>query len=333
MAILPPAIIAGCRDMSMGTDTASYPYSTYLTCSHSHTIHRAFQYVDMDLESLYVVVAYISSKIYSDFSFFLFTSHFLLLSSLSFAFYRSKIEIWEGMMLFYLLFYAVSLNAARQFIAIPFCALSLIEYAKGNKINCFIAMIIAYGFHHSSLFFIVILLLYYMCRHHANLMYNKTTMLSIMIVVMGVIFLFNKLLLSIVGLGLTDMKYLNRYGGDAVYGTNVPISLFAFNIFTFLMLLLMTRNKGKSNNLFFLYNAALGIFFCFTGLISTFTVRLCFYCMIISIVGTVHLLKKNSKLHTLTVFGFYLFYWFMTVVMANLEDTYPYKSIILSTII
>ena len=84
-AIFPPAIIAGCRDIAIGTDTSAYPYSTFLTCCHSHHVMRAFRYVNEDLESLYVILAYISSVFVSKFNSFLFVCHVIILGTMAYS--------------------------------------------------------------------------------------------------------------------------------------------------------------------------------------------------------------------------------------------------------
>ena len=238
------------------------------------------------------------------------------------------------MTLFYFMFFAESLNAARQFLAIPFCLLSLVELRRNNILSCVLFMFVAYGFHHSSLFFLIIFLLYYLCVHHYNLMKRRSTLVVVIITIVTSIIFFSQIMISLVGLGLADIKYLSRYASGEMYGTNMPMSLFAINGFNFMMLI-WAMGKVRKNRfiVFSLYVMLLGLLFCFTGLISTFTVRLCFYFMAVSLICLAYLIKKSSYIFSIVVYSFYVFYWFMVVVFANLGNTYPYKSKILSSIL
>lgn len=334
IAILPPAIIAGCRDLTIGTDTDMYPYSTYLTCKHSHTIERAFRYTISGMEELYVLLAYFSAHLFPHPNFFLFITHLIILVTLLYSFKKAGINLAVAFALFYLMFYANSLNAARQFLAMPFCLLSLIEFIRRKYFLCVLSMCLAFGFHHSSLFFLTILLLYYLCSRHRKLMKKRSTMVIIVMSIVLGIYLFNEILTSFVGIGLTDIKYLERYGSGDRYGTNVPISLFSINIFNLLMFTVVSRKiREKAFVVFSRYVLIISFLLCFMGLISTFAVRLGAYYMIVSIVSMVYIMRRNGQQFSTIVYSFYMFYWLMTVVVARIADTYPYHSKILSSIV
>lgn len=334
MAILPPAIVAGCRDLTIGTDTWTYPYPTFLICKNSQTIGRAFQYVIVGMEELYVVLAFISAHLIPSHYFFFFISHLVILGTLLYAFNRARVNPAVAFTLFYLMFYASSLNVARQFLAMPFCLLSLIEFIRRNYIRSSLAMCLAFGFHHSSLLFLTILLLYYLCSRHLQFMRKRSTIAMMVIMIVASMYMFNEILSSIVGIGLADIKYLERYGSGDLYGTNVPISLFSITIFNIIMFMFVSRKiRWRSFYVFSIYVLLISFLSCFLGLISSYAVRIGVYYMMVSIISMTFVMKKNNVLFSMIVYSFYIFYWFMVVVVANLGQTYPYSSNLLDSML
>jgi len=333
IAITPPAILAGCRDLSVGTDTSLYQYPTFLTCVHSHTLERAFNYTIQGLESLYIMLAYFISCFTSNHNVFFFVTHLVILSSLLFAFYRSRVEVATAFSLFYPMFFAETLNVARQCLAMPFCLLSLAEFRRKKYLGCFSYFLIAFGFHHSSWFFLLVLFLYHMCKNHYRRMKQKSMVIILVSVVSLAVVLFNVILTSLVGIGIADVKYLERYGNADMYGSGAPVSLFAMNTFNLMIWLIFFYNRRKSPFVVFsFYVMLISLLLCFTGYISTFAIRLAFYFMIVSIVSISFLMVRSIFIFRIIIYTFYMFYWFMIVVVADLGETYPYQSKIIDSI-
>ena len=55
--------------------------------------------------------------------------------------------------------------------------------------------------------------------------------------------------------------------------------------------------------------------------------------MMVSIISMTFVMKKNNVLFSMIVYSFYIFYWFMVVVVANLGQTYPYSSNLLDSML
>ena len=191
-------------------------------------------------------------------------------------------------------------------------------------------LLIAFLFHKSSLLFVVIWMLYYLCDKHFKMMSKKKVFLLAPISVVLLMSFFIEILEMLVNIGLTEEKYMERYGSDEAYGASFPISLFAINVFNYVMYMFMTKRiQSSSFVIFSKYILLMGMLLCFTGLISTFAVRMNLYFMMTAIVCIVYALQTCKYRYSWIFVSFYLFYWVMVVVVANLSDTYPYHSAIL----
>lgn len=330
LGILPTAIIAGCRDISIGTDTDNYPYFVFLECRHANSLSSAFRYIGNMVEKFYVYLAYFSSRVSDDFNMFLFLCHLLMLGTLLVAFRKFKINVAIAFSFFYLILFATSLNAARQFLAIPFCLLSLAFFTQKKIVMAAISMFIAYGFHHSSLFFVVIHLLYFASSYYyVGMSSTRNQLLISFAIVFGIVFL-AELLEVFVGWGVADNKYLTRYGDSEKYGSSFPRAMFVLTCFNYFIMSVLVKNKEKTPFLLFTkYVMQIAILFCLSGLVSTFAARLNLYFIITSTVCLAYVLRMCRYRYLLEITSVYMLYWFLVVTVANLGETYPYTSIIL----
>jgi len=222
----------------------------------------------------------------------------------------------------------------RQSMSIPFCGVALIALIGREYILCAVSMIIAYFFHYSSILFISILALYWLIERIPYIMGRKITLAFSVVVLSLILYNFSYMLETMVAVGLTEEKYDALYGNSDVYGTNIPISQLALHGFNLAYFWLVTRyNKRTSFWILSNYVLMTSLILCFLGLISTYAVRVVDYFLIVNIVTLTYYTTKNSYRYVSLPIIFYLFYWFMTVVVADLGYTYPYKSRILESLI
>ena len=127
--------------------------------------------------------------------------------------------------------------------------------------------------------------------------------------------------------------YIARYGSSDEYGSNLPISVLALNGFNMFVFWKMTKRCSKGNviSLFGRYMTVMALLLCFLGLISTFAVRICDYFTFVNILLISAFIPTARKFWRRSVVAFYLFYFVMTIMVANLGDTYPYSSKILNS--
>ena len=332
VAILTPSLLAGLRDVSIGTDTGMYPVYTYDFVSHANSLSQAITWND-SVEGAYSFICYFATHIFNSFNFFLFVVSLITLIGIFWGSFASKEnKVWL-FFLFFFMYYNTSLNAQRQAMALAMC-LPCIAYTSRKKyvLAAFI-FVLAYSLHHSAILFASAIALYYFIERMPKT-FNKTiTKLLLIIAIVGILASFNAILTSLVGFGLED-KYVERYGSSDEYGSNVPISIFALNVFNYIVYKFITQKSPKDSiRIFGDYTMIIGFLLCFAGLISTFAVRIDAYFMFINMLILTHYLPKAKLFWRASTVGFYIFYWIMVVVVANLGDTYPYSSFILSQFI
>ena len=330
LALVPPVLLAGLRDTSIGTDTSLYPIGCFYYALHCNSLGQMLAY-DLDIEGMYKVLTYLSAQIAPIFNVHLLISHTIILGTLFFAFKKSNINLTVAFLFFFLLYYATSLNIARQFLAMPFCLVALAEFRRKKYFTTSFCMLVAIGFHHSSLFFILILALYYLAVHNKQQMNTKEMYFFVAFIVVVCIVFFAEILQMFINTGVADTKYQERYGSADMYGASIPISMLAltsFNCFTYLFFV-PANVRAKAFGVFSQYILLLALLFCFSGLISVFATRLGFYFTITSLVCVTWAAQRSNILYFLLTSAFYVFYWLMTFVVAKLDDVYPYKSIIL----
>lgn len=324
-----PILIAGLRDTTIGTDTGMYPTDIFEFCLATKSFVLAVVSF-IDVEPGYVALAWISAQISNSINSLLTLTHAIILCTLLLAYRRFGVNVALAFLFFYLIYFSMSMNTARQFLAMPFCLLSLAELAQKQYKKVILLFVIAILFHRSSFFYLTIFCLYYLCTiHYKKMKQKKMIVLLTLLIVVGLT-MFVELLQFAVNIGIAKGEYLDRYGSDDKYGAGLPVSLFAINCFNYAMYYVLVKRKELTPFLLFSkYVMLTCVLLCFAGLISIFAVRLDHYFMITGIVCTVYALQLNKFRYLLIYIAFYAFYWYMVVVVANLSDTFPYHSIIL----
>ena len=131
LAVLIPAILAGLRDVSIGTDTGQYPVYTYDFVSHANSLSQAITWND-SVEGAYSFICYFATHIFNSFNFFLFVVSLITLIGIFWGSVASKEnKVWL-FFLFFFMYYNTSLNAQRQAMALAMC-LPCIAYTSRKK--------------------------------------------------------------------------------------------------------------------------------------------------------------------------------------------------------
>ncbi len=337
IAILFPVLLFGLRDVSIGTDTALYVYPTFELATQSDS-WKSFSNIVSDstnIEFLYVVWNFVVSRITHDYSIFLIFTGFLLYIPFVYSLYRhkEKLVLWFALFILYFVFFRESLNALRQYMAMSFCMLAFSYLIDNSYKKSLLFSIIAYGFHHSALIFLLIIGLWILCSFRSA----KISSLKIKFILTSLFFAMLSFLANIVSalenIGAIDSRYEERYLTSELYGTNIPISLFALCILNLIIYKQISKFSQSSLKVFFEYILILSLLCCFLGTISTFLVRIGSYFQICTIFIFPIMYKEYIGYYDIKILRFHLAfliaYWILTVVIANLGQTYPYKSLIL----
>lgn len=329
IGVLPEILIAGLRDSTIGTDTGMYPTDVFEFCLSTRSLILAvISY--LNVEPAYVALAWISTQISNSFNFFLILTHTIILCMLLSAYRRFEVNVALAFLFFCLIYFSMSMNTARQFLAMPFCLLGFAELMNKCKKKAILMFLLAFAFHRSSLFFLLVIALYYLCERKYEIMCKKKTFVLLTFVVITGLTMFVKLLDIAITIGLAKMEYMERYGESEMFGSGIPLSLFALTIFNYIMYMRITKRVNMTPFILFSrYIMLVSLLLCFAGLISTFATRIDHYFIMMAIVCIAYVLSMKKYSYRWVFVGFYIIYWFLVVVVANLSDTYPYKSLIL----
>lgn len=331
LSMFPLILLASFRTVEVGADT-HYFYDTFRNALSYHSFSKFYE--NHDNEEFYLILNYYVSRFSNDFNTCLFYSYSVLYGLLALLLYRLRrdINVAFALTLYLFLFHRESFNTFRQTgaLLVDMIALTYLmrkEYWKSS----FIALL-AYGFHHSSpLFFIVILMKIVIDKYTRIFSKWKVKFLYISIITCCLYTFATIVNYLDTKFGVMEMRY-GSYLDESQFETNVPVSLFALTIVSLLFFYnVKVRYIRKSDNVtcFMEYIFFTCILICFTGLISTYTVRIggyfwYSYILFIPILSQKHLRRDLSKfLYAL----FTAFYWVMTVIITNLGHIYPYKSI------
>ncbi len=332
IGLILPILIAGLRDTTIGTDTGLYPTDVFEFCLSTKSFVLAIaSYIGV--EPGYVALAWISTQLSNSFNFFLSLTHAIIICTLLLAYRQFGVNVALAFLFFCLIYFSTSMNATRQFLAMPYCLLGFAKFIhKCNKI-ALIAFLLAFLFHRSSLFFLLVVALYCLCERKFMVMRKRKIFVLLTIAVITVLTTFAKLLELAISIGLAKMEYMERYGDSEMYGSGIPLSLFALTIFNFIMCMRITNKLTITPYILFTrYVMLISVLLCFAGMISTFATRIDHYFIMMGIVCVTYILQLRRYQHKWTFIGFYFIYWFMVVVVANLGETYPYQSKILNSL-
>lgn len=339
MGILVLALLAGCRDVTIGTDTSGYVQSIFEEAvSYKRDLKGLYTIIIISnqgsFEELYILLNYVVAQFADNINVYMFVAHWLIVGVMVFAIKRIRINITWAIYIFLMAFMATTLNVARQSLAMAFCYLAFALLVTGSKMRwVLLANVVALGFHHSAFIFLVPIIGYKIIIKYFHLFRTKKMKLFVVLGCVLLIWFWGELLSSMSDWGLLNEKYMDRYGSSDKYGNNIPISLIAlttFNLFAFYCVRKQFRKHNYIFSLYVEYILLVSFLLCFVALVSTFAVRINVYFINLCVIFVPYMISLGRKkmLRAAIVF-FYLFYWIMGVVVANLSETFPYTSKVL----
>lgn len=331
LSIIPLIILAGLRDGTIGTDTLLYPYGVWRSACRSHNFNQLMNMTEGYVETGYLLEAYIISRFSNIFNVFLTVTHIIILGSIVFAFKLTRINFTYALFMFMMIYFNNSLNITRQSIALAFCLISFAYMLNSPKwLPTFLTILIAYQFHHSAALFLIIPTFYIIIKRSQNFMNKKSSKILFALILILVLFSFTEILEYAISKGLTEEKYMDRYGSVGLYGSNLPISSISLHLFNLIFFYIISKKEKKTTHkLLFEYILITGFILTFLSLISTFAVRVSLYFSYMALIIIPYYIQHYPSKKKWWGAGFYIFYWIMITVVANLDDVYPYSSVIL----
>ncbi len=338
LALFLIAGLAGLRDGDVGTDTNLYVIPVFedaVSFQDNFSNFYSLYALEMGMDWFYLSFNYVIALFSNSINFYLFMSHVLIIGITMLGIKISRVNVTQAMFIFLFAFMAFTLNGARQSMALSFCLLAFAMLREGYKKRWVgFIMVIAIGAHYSSILFIGILLMYKAIEFRKDFFSRNIVKIISILGIILILFSFSMILIYLIDFGIIKEFYIERYGSEDMYGTNIPISIIALTGFNLILFYYCKYKSHKIKDTVFLvfseYILFLSVLLCGSALISTYAVRINYYFIYLSIIIIPYFLSYAGNKILITIFIlFYLFYWILTVVVANLSNTFPYKSNIL----
>ena len=145
-----PCLLAAFRDKSVGTDVTVYGTIVYRDTKNIGLLEA----IELRSENPpgFVSLAWFINLINGSFELYLFVIELLIILPAYFSIsYFLKKDTWIGMLIYYFLLYAISLNLMKQMIAVSFTALALSFVLKKQQMSWLVCSIIAVLMHQTGI--------------------------------------------------------------------------------------------------------------------------------------------------------------------------------------
>lgn len=355
IGILIPCLLAGFRADIIGTDVNVYVKPIFEAALKTNNLNDFFnekwyviwryEYVS-NYEIGFTLLVYVITKIFASLSFVLFIIQVLIIVPIykALEYFRDKLPIWFGLLIFYLLFFNASLNMMRQWIAMSFLLYSIKYLVRNEKIKYFIIVFCAMIFHTSSLlgFLIYVIYVFLMKKSNKNIMIKhqlKGIRVSSSIYKLGIVTCLGIIMIGGLNFIVQFIKmigldqYIGYISGNIYIVPNQIIS--RLPIIIIFILNYRYISKIEKNTPFWLTMLIIDLLTSQLVSISAYSFRLSVYFSEYSILSIPIMLKaipnktgrKGIIFIILIIYLFY--YWWFYFVFNGMHETIPYISMVI----
>lgn len=334
IGLLPPILIAGFRDHTVGADTDFYILPIFYQATSYFTNVKELIEANPNTDFLYLYYTWFVTRLTQDSYIYLSLNHILIFLPLYITAYklRKYLSPVVFFLLYYLIFYQESLSIVRQSIAISFSMLAFVFYLERKLKLYFCLMAIAFGFHST----VIITLLYplvlkYLEKYPLN-ENNKKYSFFIILGVFVVINL-NYLLMFLINAGVLNMKYLIYTAQSDTFKGGLGVTNFIIKI-VIIFFIYCFRKKHKSSIFydFAFVLSILDLIFCLCALLVEPLDRFSLYPRLMSCITLPVLFNvcQKEKLYSLVRLKYILvcllcFFWYYVYIQGDYDSTSDYK--------
>lgn len=318
IAVLPMIIIAGYRDIEIGSDTCAYPLQVY-----DDRANYSFNALS-SIEPLYSFLGHFTYLVKGDFNTLLLITHIIIIGCFFGGFWRLRKEVplWMSTFFFCFLFYNTSLQISRQSLALGVIFLGF-SYLKERKLLIyFISVLVGFFFHKSALAAIFIIPFIYLKE-------NSALQKLILFGVVASLVLFSYFLSSLVAFQMFDKYETYAEGGD--YEGKLSYSELILRILFIYFLIVVSKLKLSSPQILLFFTEfflnLLQIRSRFLGRTGYYMYILYFWYIPFNLNNKIR--STNNILWRYFIFTFIVIYWWFIYIYGNAGETYPYTSKIL----
>lgn len=341
-----PVAIAAFRADIIGTDVQVYARQLYNIAINSKNFdeflnmkwYAIWRFKEVsEFELGYTILVYLSAKLKS-FAFLLGCTQFLTIFPLYLSLNRYKNRykyiVTIGLSIYYLLFFNMSLNMMRQWIAMTMIMLAYVHLKDSKYVQSTIIFIIAVLFHRTAIIGLGVLITYVLLRKNKREIFLKFSTkrynLNIVIFITIMTLLITTVLSNSFRMMLTNLLGLNDYSTyvngtvaisiNQIY-TDIPVLL--------LFLMIWKRRKNIEDYTFLTFCVFSNIVLSQLSSVMAYSSRIVLYIsvfkMLIVPIYLNNLQGRLKKIITLIlILLLYSIYWYYTYVIKGTDATVPY---------
>lgn len=345
LALVPPAIVAGIRDLTIGTDIGNYGEFNFTKACQFNSLIEYIRYIKKanGVEAGYSILNYVVSRFTDSISVFFFILNFLTLFFILLALYqfRDKHFITWGILGYYLIFWGTSLNVMRQSMAaaIVLFAVSILinqEYSWHTICKTMILIILASTVHQTAYLALIIIVIYAILRKQSK--YISISWMIIAILLFFVLDPTNGLIVN----SMQNLPFLGKYydiflkGGMSYVSLGSGMSLKTVLVQSFPLIiicgLIIKFHDFSNESKLILVLSMIAISFEFLNMKSGVIARLGMYFSIIQVVAVPRIATKLKIYNGNWIRNLIFLYMLLEciwVIHSGNGEIYPYKSQIL----
>ncbi len=173
IAILPPVLIEGLREETIGIDMQTYVVPFFLTLKRANNILEVPELIDHS-DYGYLYLTYFFAKYVGDLNVFLTFFSVMKLVPVYYTAYIQRERINSALFLFvyFMFYYVLGFSLMRQAFAISLCILSLNYFFLKQFKKFYFCVFIAYFFHNSSVLMLYLPLIYYLGKSKYRFLFS-----------------------------------------------------------------------------------------------------------------------------------------------------------------
>ena len=338
LAVIPPILIAGLRDSSVGSDMELYivPIFNGIASNGQNLIEFIDSYPGMEWG--YLFLNYVIAQVTDQPFVLLLCIHILIIIPLYVTAmkWREYLSPVLFMFVFYMIFFQESLSIVRQSVALSFSMLAFTLFWEKKYIYYVVCLIIAFLFHQTSVIILSFPIIYYVIDRFSL---KQTYILYIGVVLIGTLFFLNidNILIWMIESGYIDLRFLKYTSADNTFTPVLGAANFMVKIMTIAYIIyIMIIYEADSILKFFLVVAVLDMLFSLCALIVQPLDRLSLYFRLVSCISLPYLIFNHPVIYTdddtpytrpveVLLCIIHSAYWFYVYMLGNYDDTANYQ--------
>ncbi|MBE6751830.1 MAG: EpsG family protein [Ruminococcaceae bacterium] len=332
ISILIPSILAGLRDVSLGTDVELYLVPHFETALHTETFSHYMSLI-WQKETGYMLLVFLVAKIFGNIQWLLFFIEFIIILCVYIGAWklRKQISLPLVLLVYYLIFYNDTYNLLRQAIAMAIVFMAVNWLFEKKYVKYLIFVFIAATFHTTAVMGLIVFVVYYFLegeRFRSDISAKTMRGYVLLVCVISGCILLPNIVNALVNMGVLHSRYLMYFVRESVSNNLSNTLLYLVEIILVMCFAKVVQNEDSK----FVF-LKINLYFTFITLqlsqVMYFGYRMSLYFAIINVllfarITRVSESKKTNILISIFVIGLLSVFWYYLYIVGGVSNTYPY---------